>query len=338
MLDKVKPLDAVVVSTPDHTHAVAAVAAMNLGKHVYCEKPLAHSIAEVRAMRDLAARMKLATQMGIQIHAEQNYRRSVELIRQGAIGAVREAYAWCGSNYHAESRPQSENVPAGLNWDLWLGPAPERPYSQAYVPFSWRRFRDFGTGGLGDMACHILDSVFTALELSAPTRVTATGSPPNPEGFPAAIEVQYEFAARNNAPPLKLTWWTGDRRPPNELGDGEKWSGGGFLVVGEKGRLLCNHMGNHKLLPVERFTTGVPASALPPHPGHHQEWIRACKTGSATGANFAYAANLTEAVLLGNVAHLAGQSLEWDAANLRVTNVPAANDLLRREYRKGWTI
>jgi predicted dehydrogenase len=262
----------------------------------------------------------------------------VELIREGVLGTVKEAYAWCGSNYHAEQRPAAEPVPPGLNWDLWLGPAPERPYSKAYVPFSWRRFRDFGTGGLGDMACHILDSVFSALDLRAPLRITAKGSPANHEGFPAALEVRYEFPARGALPPLKLTWWTGEQRPPNELGDGGKWSGGGFLVVGDKGRLLCNHMAGHKLLPAERFAGGIPASQLPRHPGHHQEWIQACKTGSPTGANFGYAAALSEAVLLGNVAHVAGQPIEWDSANLKVTNLPSANELLRREYRRGWSL
>jgi predicted dehydrogenase len=338
MLDKIKPLDAVVVATPDHTHAVAGMAAMRLGKHLYCEKPLAHSLAEVRAMRDMAAKMKLATQMGIQIHAEQNYRRSVELMRSGILGDIRQAYGWSAANYHAEERPKTEPVPQGLNWDLWIGPAPEQAYSSAYVPFSWRRFRDFGTGGLGDMACHILDSVFAGLELRAPTRVQTIAAQPNPVGFPGEIEVQYDFPARSSAPPVKLTWWTGSKRPPAELGDGEKWSGGGFLVVGSRGRLLCNHMGDHKLLPTAQFTNAAPPSTLPKHPGHHREWINACKTGSSTGANFEYAAGLTEAVLLGNVAHLAKQPIEWDSANLRVTNVPAANEFLRRDYRKGWTL
>jgi predicted dehydrogenase len=206
------------------------------------------------------------------------------------------------------------------------------------VPFAWRRFRDFGTGGLGDMACHILDSVFTGLDLRAPNRVSAQASAANPEGFPAELEVNYEFPERSGRPPLSLTWWTGERRPPDELGDGEKWSSGGFLVIGDKGRLLCNHMRNHKLLPTDRFAGSTPASELGKHPGHHQEWIAACKTGSPTGANFDYAAALTESVLLGNVAHLAGQPIEWDAANLRVTNRSAANQFLSRQYRKGWSL
>jgi predicted dehydrogenase len=337
MLDKLKPLDAVVISTPDHTHAVAAIAAMKLGKHVYCEKPLAHSIAETRAMRDLAAKMKLATQMGIQIHAEPNYRRSVEILRSGLLGEVREAYGWCGTNYHADRKPQSGPVPAGVDWNLWLGPAPEQAYCAEYLPFHWRRFRDFGTGGLGDMACHILDSVFCGLELGAPNRITAKGPPPNAIGFPPSLEVRYEIPADGNRPARKLTWWTGSGRPPAELGNGDKWSGGGFLVVGDKGRLLCNHMGNHRLLPAEQFAKRE-ASPLPPHPGHHREWILACKSGSPTGANFDFAANLTEAVLLGNAAHLAGETIEWDAGKLRVTNQPAANAFLSREYRKGWSL
>lgn len=337
MLDKLKPLDAVTVSTPDHTHAVAAMAAMKLGKRVYCEKPLAHSIAETRAMRDLAAKMKLATQMGIQIHAEPNYRRSVELLRTGILGEVRDAYGWCGTTYHADRRPQSVPVPDGVDWDLWLGPAPEQAYSAEFLPFHWRRFRDFGTGGLGDMACHILDSVFAGLDLGPPNRVSATGPPVNPVGFPASLEVRYEFPAKANRPAVKLTWWTGSGRPPLELGNGEKWSGAGFLVVGDKGRLICNHMGGHQVLPKEQFGNRA-ASELPPHPGHHREWILACKSGTPTGANFDYSANLTEAVLLGNVAHLAGQPIDWDAAKLRITNHNLANSYLSREYRKGWSL
>lgn len=342
MLEKLeKDLDAVVVSTPDHTHAVCAVMAMRMGKHCYCEKPLSRDVREGRVMQELAKEKKLVTQMGTQIHAGENYRRVVELIQSGAIGKVREVFTWfSGVGAINTERPAAEPVPENLNWDLWLGPAPFRPYSSAYHPGRWRRFWDFGNGTLGDFGCHHMDLPFWALGLQDCQTVEAVGKNHNPEGTPHEMMVKYEFPARGDLPPVTLTWFNGmmppilaEKKIPNPPGAGN-------LFIGESGMLLADY-GMHRLLPEEKFADFQPPEKfLAPSLGHHAEWILACKENQpdAPTCRFGYSGRLSETVLLGNVAFRAQQKLEWDAAKMRVTNVESANQWLEREYRDGWIL
>ncbi len=335
-----KGVDAVVISTADHTHAPAAAMALRMGKPVYCEKPLTHSVYEARVVAGLAAEAKVATQMGTQIHATDNYRRVVELVRSGAIGPVKDVHVWCtGKTWSGGSRPtDSPPVPSYLKWDLWLGPAPERPYNPTYLPANWRRWWDFGNGTLGDMACHVMDLPFWALGLRHPTTIEATGPPVDSETTPAGLEVKYEFPAIGDRGPVSLTWYDGDRKPAilaeNKL---PAW-GLGVLFVGEKGMLQADY-GRRLLFPEAQFKDfEPPAPSIPASIGHHAEWIAACKDGRPTTCNFDYSGALTECVLLGNVAYRAGRKLEWDAVNLKATNCPEAEAFLRRDYRKGWTL
>jgi predicted dehydrogenase len=335
-------IDAVVVSTPDHTHAVAANMALQLGKHVYCEKPLTHSIFEARTLARSAAARKVATQMGNAGHSSESTRRVVELIRAGAVGPVRAVHAWTDRPIWPQGigRPAAEPVPSTVQWDLWLGPAPERPYSAAYHPFKWRGFWDFGTGALGDMACHIIDPAFWALDLGAPLAVAAEGEPRSAESGPRAEVIRFEFPARGEMPPVTLTWYDGGRKPPAELAEGETLPDNGSLFIGDRGKLLAPHGGGGpQLLPAAQFADfKAPEPSLPRSPGHHAEWILACKTGSPTGTHFGYAGPLTELVLLGIVAFRTGQRIEWDSANMRARNCPEAEPLIRREYRPGWVL
>ncbi len=348
LLDR-KGIDAVIVATPDHTHAVATVAALKSGRHVYCEKPLTHDVYEARVVAETAAREKKVTQMGTQIHAGSNYRRCVELIQSGAIGAVKEVHVWVGTTYGGAKRPtETEAVPKDLHWDLWLGTAPERPFYRGkrdnrgycYEPFNWRKWWDFGGGALTDMACHHIDLPFWALKLRHPTKVSAEGAPGRADAEAAAdwLIVNYEFPARGELPPVKLTWYDGGKRPPH-FAEGKlpKW-GDGSLFVGDKGMLLAGY-GDRKLLPEKDFAGFVaPKPTIPDSVGHHKEWVEACKNGGTTTCNFDYASALTEAVLLGAVSYRAGQALEWDAKNLKATNCPEAEKYLRRTYRKPWAL
>jgi hypothetical protein len=311
--------------------------ALRLGKHVYCEKPLTHNVYEARRVAEAAAKAKTATQMGTQIHAAGNYRRVVEIIRSGAIGPVREVHTWAGRSWGGGDRPKEmPPVPSNLHWDLWLGPAPERPYHSTYLPANWRKWWDFGGGNLADMACHHMDLPFWALELRAPLTVEAEGPPLHPETCPLGLIVRYEFPSRGDAPPVKLTWYDGDKIPPKirELSTG----GGGNLFVGDRGLLWADY-GSYKLYPEADF-----AGFKPPPPtiadsiGHHAEWLQACKTGGPTTCSFDYSGALTEAVLLGNVAYRTGRKLAWDAASLKAADCPEADAFLRREYRKGWEL
>jgi predicted dehydrogenase len=333
-------IDAVVIGTPDHTHAVATAAALHLGKHVYCEKPLTHTVYEARAITQLAAKNKhLATQMGTQIHASNNYRRAIELVESGAIGQVRECHVWCEKSLANSDRPgATPMVPPQIHWDLWLGPAPERPYHPDYLPKTWRHWWDFGEGILGDMACHYVDLAFWALKLSYPSTIEAEGPPIHPETTPPWLIVRYEFPARHNLPPVRLTWYDGGKLPALlEQGKVPDWRNG-VLFVGDKGMLLADY-GRRMLLPEEQFKEfKPPAPYIPDSIGHHNEWIRACKTGSPTTCNFGYAGPLTEAVLLGNVAYRTGHKIEWNPPVLKVKNSQQAMNYIRTEYRKGWEL
>jgi predicted dehydrogenase len=339
-----KDIDAVTVSTAEHTHALASVMAMRCGKHVYCEKPLAHSVYEARRMRETARQTKVATQMGTQIHATDNYRRVVELVRSGAIGPVREAHVWVEQGIEGpRSRPpETPPVPQNLNWDLWLGPAPQRPYHPCYFErrsMSWQNWWDFGNGALGDMGSHLIDLPFWALELQYPATVEAEGPlPVRPETYPDWLIVRWEHPARGKRPPVKLSWYDGHQRPKSPAGiDLKKWHLG-IMFIGDKGTLLANYA-RWLLLPEGDFKDFQPPKPwLAPSLGHHQEWLHACKTGAPTLCNFEYSGALVEHNLLGTVAFRAGKKLEWDPQNLEVRNCPAANRFLRRPYRSGWTI
>ena len=353
MLDKEdKNIDAVVVATPDHIHAPATMAAIKRGKHVYCEKPLTHSVYEARKIAEAAREHKVATQMGNQGQATESPRLMCEYIWDGAIGPVREVHVWTdrplrGLNAvywpQGVERPKEKPpVPETLDWDLWLGPAPWRPYHPAYLPFTWRGWWDFGTGALGDIGCHALSPVFKALKLGHPTSVDAACTLVNTETYPVASVVNYQFPARGDMPPVKLSWYDGGMRPrrPDEL-EGQIGTNGA-LFIGDKGKML-----GERLIPeARRKEYGKPPKILPRSPGHHQEWIEACKGGQPAGSNFPdHAGILAEAVLLGNVAlrpelqeAMNQTKLLWDGPNLKITNIPEANEFLRREYRQGWTL
>jgi predicted dehydrogenase len=332
-------IDAVLVATADHSHAPVTLAALQSGRHVYCEKPLAHTVAEVRKVRDTAIRLRRATQMGTQIHALPTYRRVVELIRANAIGPIREVHVFCDKCWGGATRPtDTPPVPSTLDYDLWLGPATNRPYSPAYHPASWRRFWDFGGGTIGDMACHYLDLPFWALDLDAPTSVEAEGPPPDADATPRWLTVRWEFPARGARPPVKLHWYDGKEGVDRfvigqELGD---WRNG-VMFFGDHGMLVADYY-RHQLLPIAKFETYTPPiPSIPDSIGHHAEWIQACRSGGGTTCQFDYSGPLTETVLLGIVAYRSGEKLSWDARSMR-TSSASANRWLEREYRHGWEI
>ncbi len=343
MLDQ-EDIDAVIVSTTEHTHAPAGLAAMERGKHVYCEKPLAHTVEEARRMRETSKRMKVATQMGTQIHAGENYRRVVELVQSGAIGPIREAHSWVDQQIEGpRSRPgETPPAPDNLHWDLWLGPAPVRPYHPCYFEkrsLSWQNWWDFGNGALGDMGSHVIDLPFWALELQYPTTIEADGQlPVRPETYPDYLTVRWEHPARGNRPPLTLTWYDGRQRPKSPEGlDLSQWHLG-TMFIGDKGILVADYR-KYVLLPEANFKDFKPPQpSIAPSPGHHQEWIHACKTGEPTLCNFDYSGALVEHNLLGTVAFRTGKKLEWDSRNLKVTNCPEADRFIRKVYREGWAI
>ncbi len=347
MLSSLKDFDAVLIATPDHTHAVISMAAMRAGKHVHCQKPLTHSVYEARQLAEAAKQYKVATQVFTAVQASESTRQLCEWIWAGAIGPVREVHNWSNRPVWPQGmdRPkETPPVPAGLDWDLWLGPAPYRPYHPAYLPFNWRGWLDFGTGALGDMGCYSFDTIFRVLKLKAPDTVQATSSGLNTETYPRQSVVTYEFGARGDMPPVKLTWYDGGRKPqrPAELepdkdmGDGN----GGILFVGDTGKILCHFQGsNPTLIPDSKMQAfKQPPQTLPRSIGHDEEWFRACKGGEQGGANFETAGLITEALLLGNVAIRFKESLKWDSASLKVTNTPEANNYIRRDYRQGWTL
>jgi predicted dehydrogenase len=347
MLEGQKDIDAVVTTIADHSHAHASVMAMRLGKHCYCEKPLTHSVYEARLMRETVAKQKVATQMGNAGHSRDALRMTVEWIQAGVIGPVREVHVWTdrAENWWPQgvARPtETPRVPKHLNWDLWLGPAPERPYHPAYHPFKWRGWVDFGTGALGDMGCHNIDAAFWALELEDPATVEAETSEFNGETYPAWSIVRWEFDQRGSRPPVKLTWYDGGKLPPRpeELEAERQWKPdmNATLFVGEKGKLLTGR-GGPRLIPEERMKDfKKPEETIPRSIGHYKEWVEACKGGKPAMSNFEYAARLTETVLLGNVAIRAGKKIEWDAEKAKVTNLANADHLIKPAYRKGWEL
>ncbi len=337
-----KNIDAVTVSTPDHIHAVAAMAAIKRGKHVYCQKPLCHDIYEVRQLTEAARKYKVQTQMGTQLHATGEMKMFVEWVKSGVIGKVHKVDIWSGKNWGGGERPtDTPVVPETLDWDLWLGPAPYRPYHPAYLPGNWRRWWDFGTGTLGDMGCHIIDPACWALDLVYPTSVEAQPGPFSKETYPQKTVVKWEFPARGDQPAVTMSWYDGDNRPPRpkELDEGRQLPDQGGLYYGDKGVILLSHGGAPRLIPEPRMRGfKAPEPFLPRDVDHYQEWIRACKGGPKPLSNFDYSGPLTETILLGNVAALAGGKLEWDGPNMRATNMPEANRFFRRKYRDGWTL
>ena len=357
MLDEQKDIDAVVIGTPDHIHAFASMAAIKHGKHVYCEKPLTHSVWEARQVAQAARYRKLATQMGNQGQASEATRRLSEMVWDNAIGPVREAHIWTdrpSNGLFNEYWPQGVGrpkdtppVPSTLDWDLWLGPAPARPFHPAYLPFKWRGWWDFGTGALGDIGCHSFDPVFRALKLGPPTSVEASSSRVNEETYPLASTVTYHFPARGELLPVKLVWYDGGLRPPrpDELEDGKEMGANGALLIGDHGKILSTRM-DWRLIPDSKMKAyGDPPKKLERSIGHYKEWAEACKGGKPAGSNFDWAGPLAETVLLGNVAlrlhmreEMTRRKLLWDAPNLRFTNSDAANKFLRREYREGWVL
>ena len=355
MLEERPDIDGVVIATPDHTHAIIAMACMRAGKHVYCQKPLTHDVYEARMLAQAAKETGVVTQMGIQGHSGKGARQVVEWIRAGVIGEVRQVEAWCNLTYypwgHASwsspigVRPEeTPPVPDTLDWDLWLGPAPYRPYHPAYHPRTWRSWWDFGCGMMGDRGAHTFDPIFWALDLGQPASVDASSTDHNPDTHPISCLVRYEFPERNARPPVTLTWYDGLRAPRpkelshrDELGDGE----GGTLFIGSEGMLTCGTYGQSpRLLPEARMKDFTPPPETVPRVegSHEDDWVRAIKEGGKAGADFSYSGPLTEVCLLGNVAKRMDTKIEWDAETMQVTNLPEASRWIRTPYREGWSL
>ncbi len=355
--EQANAIDAVVVSTPDHTHAAAALMAMRLGKAVYCQKPLAHSCSEARLMRETAAERKVATQMGNQGTAHPGFRKGIELIRSGEIGQIRELHVWTNRPFKywkqspdIVSRPPEMPVPSNLAWKLWLGPAKPRPYSKVYHPHDWRGFWDFGTGAMGDMACHTTNLPFMALKLGLPTKVSAESAELNDETYPAWATITYEFPARGDLPPVKLTWYEGAKDgkrhlPPEALFQGRKASDSGSLLVGDKGSIFSPSDYGAEQVVLGRDTPSPEEKArakggpkINHDEMHKAEWVKAIKENnpSIARSNFAYAGTLTEAMLLGNVAVRLKKPLEFDPSTGQVTNSTEAARLIKPEFEPGW--
>ena len=362
MLDKEdRNIDAVIIATPDHTHAVIGMECIRRGKHDCLQKPLAHSIYETRMLTEAARKHRVQTQMGNQGHSSNEIRMLYEWIRDGAIGPVREVYAWSDrpvggdpwSDFPIMARPtETPPVPETLDWDLWLGPAAYRPYHPIYHPMSWRGFWDFGTGALGDMGCHILDPAFWTLQLEHPTRVEASTTHYEPEGaaetYPRASVVRYEFPARGDMPPVKLTWFDGRLLPPRpkDLEPGRRLGTNGALFIGDKGTIMhdSHGAGGVRIIPESKMRAYKrPAESLPRvkdgSGGHERDWVRACKDGKPASSSFEYGGPLTEMVLLGVLAmRLKDTPLEWDGAKMKVTNNDEADKYIRPAFREGWAL
>ena len=345
LMENAKDFDAVVVSTADHCHAPVAAAALELGKHVYCEKPLSHTVREARVLANLAAKHKVATQMGTQIHAQDNYRRVVEFVQSGKLGPIKDVYCWCNKGWSNGRFSDKETpVPKNLDWDLWLGPAKERKYSPNVHPANWRRFWEYGSGTFGDMACHIMDLPFWALGLRSPTKIEAEGPELHPVGTPSWVKAKYQFDKSDSHEALTLYWSDGGKHFPmveKQMGKNGKslknW-GIGALFVGEKAMLAADY-GHYEVFPIDKDADLTPPEkSIPSSIGHWNEWVKACKDGSATTCNFDYSGRLTETVLLGIVAYRAGVPLEFDPKEMKATNTDKAEEFLTKEYRKGFGV
>jgi len=346
MLDEMdKEIDAVTVSTPDHTHFPAAMSAVMRGKHVFCQKPLTHNIWEARALALAAKKHKVATQMGNQGHSNEGTRLLVEWVRAGAIGKVTEVHYWTNRPIWPQGigRPGgSQTVPGHLDWNLWLSVAPDRPYNSCYAPFKWRGWWDFGCGALGDIACHAMDAAFWALDLGHAESVEAVSSGVNEETAPKWSIVTYQFPARGDMPPVKVIWHDGNKKPPKpaHLEDNRKLGGGigGQVLIGETASILAGiYCNSPRLIPEAKMKEFQrPPKTIPRVPGHMGDWFRACKGGPPAGSNFSYSGPMTEMVLMGNFAVRSGKKIEWDGPNMRCTNEPEANKYARRTPRKGW--
>ncbi len=340
-----KSIDAVTVSTPDHTHAAAALMAMRMGKHCFCQKPLTHTIYEARLMGQVAREKKVATQMGNQGTAMAGLRKGAAMLRAGVLGKVSEVHVWTNRPVWPQGgeRAQPKAPPAHLKWEEWLGPAPERPYADGYHPFSWRGWWDFGTGALGDMACHTLNMPYMGLDLRDPISVQATTSGHNKDSYPKWSLITFEFAGNDKRPGLKFYWYDGGKKPgmPSKVFDREALFKG-VLFTGDKGYLICDY--DFRILMPTRggdmthYDSPKAEELIPPSPGHHKEWIIGCKTGKPTLCNFDYSGALVENNLLALVACRVGQKLEWDAQNLKATNCPEADKYIRTQYRPGWVL
>ena len=354
-LENLSDVDGVVVSTAEHTHAFATLPALLQKKPVYCEKPLTHNIAESHRIMQAAKEAGVATQMGTQIHAGANYRRVVELIQSKAIGDVTEAHVWTSRAWGLQSkedsdanqdivyvteRPAQEQTPPPfLDWDLWIGPAPMRPYHSVYFPGpKWYRWWDFGSGTMSDLGSHMNDLPFWALKLDSPKTIEAIGDKPHAEIAPASMTAIYDYAARGDMPACKVAWYQGTHKPQLWLDKAIPQWNSGVLFVGSKGMVLADY-GKHLLLPEQQFADFQrPEKFIPDSPGQHEEWLEAIRTGKPTGSPFSYAGLLTIANHLGNVAFRSEQKIEWDAANLRATNCPAADQFISRTPRAGWSL
>jgi predicted dehydrogenase len=348
-------IDAVTIATPDHMHFPIAMAALSLGKHVFCEKPLTHTVEEARRLTKFAAEKKVVTQMGNQGHTGDGCRLLKEWHDAGVLGEVREVSSWTDRPGRwwpfVDSPPDHSKMipvcPPTLNWDAWLGVAAERPYDPSYVPFKWRSWWDFGTGAFGDIACHTMDGAYWALNLGAPTAVEAVSSGTNDHGSPRAAMVKMDFPARGSLPPVRYTWYDGGLTPmlPAELEEGRKLHPeAGTLVHGSKATALCDfYYGSVRIIPEARMRELAPTFPAPTIPrvegGPHAEWLRAIKgEGPKPGSSFDYSGPLTETVLLANAAIRAQRRIEWDAAAMRITNLPYANQYLTKTYRAGWGV
>jgi predicted dehydrogenase len=354
MLQKQKGIDAVLVVTPDHSHALVSATAMRMGKHVYCQKPLTHTVFEARKLAETARECKVATQLGTVNQASEDSRVLREWIWDGAIGPVREVHNWSNRPIWPQDidRPtEKPPAPPTLDWDLWLGPAPYRPYHPAYLPLVWRGWWDFGTGALGDMGCYSFDTIFRVLKLGHPKSVEASCSAFSPkmwaplqlnrETYPRASLIRWEFDAREDMPAVSITWYDGGLLPPkpDKLGQ-ENLGIEGLLFVGDKGRIISDFSGGQpRLIPEPRMRAyKLPPKTIARSIGHHEEWLAACKGSEPAGANFEFSGPVTEALLLGNVALRIRKKLFWDAPNMKVVNVPEANEYLHFQYRSPWSL
>jgi predicted dehydrogenase len=346
LLSKEKDLDGVVVCTPDHWHAPLSITAMKMGKHTYCQKPMTHSVYEARRMAQVARETRVATQVAVVNSASEATRQLSEWIAAGAIGPVRRVENWSSRPFWPQGieRPgATDPVPAGFDWDLWLGPAPERPYNHVYLPFVWRGWYDFGTGAIGDMGQYSFDTIFRVLKLTAPNTVEASSTQLFKESFPSASIIRFEFPARGDRPAVDLTWYDGGLKParPAELEDGREMGEEheGLLFIGDHGKIVCSFHGEKPcLIPESKMRAFVPPpKTLPRSPGHYREWIEAAKGGRAAAANFEFEAGVAETILLGNVALRTGEKLRWDSAKLEVTNLASAQSLIKLNYRGEWS-